>query len=192
MRRICVFCGSRCGATPAYADEARRLGAALVQRGLGLVFGAGHVGLMGVLADAVLERGGEVIGVIPQQLVDRELAHRQLSAMHIVGSMHQRKALMADLADAFLALPGGFGTLDELFEILTWAQLRFHDKPIGLLNSAGFFDPLLTWIDRAVADDFVTPANRTLLHSAADIDTLLDRLTSALPPAPPQRLPTVT
>jgi uncharacterized protein (TIGR00730 family) len=176
MKRICVFCGSRIGRSPVYIEQAQQLGAALVRRRLALVFGAGHVGLMGVLADAVLQQGGEAIGVIPQQLVDRELAHRQLTAMHIVGSMHQRKALMADLADAFVALPGGYGTLDELFEILTWGQLRFHAKPIGLLNVAGFFDPLLTWIDHAIAEDFIKVGESGLLCAETQIEPLLDRL----------------
>src|SRR4051812_27984447 len=130
MKRLCVFCGSQMGQSPIFREQTRQLGAALVERGFGLVFGAGHIGLMGVLADAVLLSGGQAIGVIPQALVDRELAHRQLTELRIVESMHDRKALMAALCDAFLALPGGFGTLDELFEILTWSQLRLHDKPI--------------------------------------------------------------
>jgi uncharacterized protein (TIGR00730 family) len=176
MKRICVFCGSRTGRTAVYVETAQQLGATLARRGLALVFGAGHVGLMGVLADAVMDSGGEAVGVIPQQLVERELAHRQLSTMHVVGSMHQRKALMAELADAFLALPGGYGTLDELFEILTWAQLQFHAKPIGLLNVAGFFDPLLAWIDRAIAEDFIKPAYRDLLRTDTDMEALLDKL----------------
>lgn len=187
MKRICVFCGSQVGGAPVYVEQTQRLGAALVRRRLGLVFGAGHIGLMGVLADAVLERGGEAIGVIPQQLVDRELAHRQLTTMHIVGSMHQRKALMADLADAFIALPGGYGTLDELFEILSWAQLRIHAKPIGLLNVAGFFDPLLAWIDHAIAEDFITPVYRQLLCVESDVELLLDRLTQAAPVPLPEK-----
>src|SRR5438105_332783 len=149
MKRLCVFCGSRTGSEPIYAEETRRLGAALVRHGFGLVFGAGHIGLMGVLADAVRKLGGETIGVIPQSLVDRELADQQLTKLHIVESMHDRKALMAELSEAFVALPGGFGTLDEWFEILTWRQLKFHHKPIGMLNVAGFFDPLLAWIDKA-------------------------------------------
>src|SRR5947209_13562189 len=132
MRRVCVFCGSSAGNRPEYADAARRLGAALVRRGIALVYGGGHVGLMGVLADAVLHGGGDVIGVIPQALVDRELAHERLTQLHVVSTMHQRKALMADLADGFAALPGGYGTGDELFEILTWAQLGIHAKPVGL------------------------------------------------------------
>jgi hypothetical protein len=176
MKRLGVFCGSRTGSLPIYAKETRRLGTLMAQRGIGLVFGAGHIGLMGVLADAVREVGGETIGVIPQALVERELAHQQLTDLRVVESMHDRKALMADLSDAFLALPGGFGTLDELFEILTWAQLRFHAKPIGLLNVAGFFDPLLAWIDRAIADDFVKAKNRELLIVETDVERLLDRL----------------
>ena len=176
MKRLCVFCGSRTGIAPAYADQTRMLGAALVRRGLGVVFGAGHIGLMGVLADAVRELSGETIGVIPQSLVERELAHQQLTDLRIVESMHDRKALMAELSDAFVALPGGFGTLDELFEILTWAQLRFHRKPIGLLNVAGFFDPLLAWIEKAIAEDFVKAKNRELLIVENDVERLLDRL----------------
>jgi len=179
MPRVCVFCGSRTGSQPAYTEAASRLGAALAGRGIGLVFGAGHVGLMGVLADAVLASGGEAIGVIPQALVDRELAHRQLTRLHIVESMHDRKALMAELADAFLALPGGYGTLEEFFEIVTWKQLRLHQKPIGLYNVAGFFDPLLAWIERAIAEDFIKPKHRDLLMVGADIDPLLDRLLAA-------------
>jgi uncharacterized protein (TIGR00730 family) len=183
MRHVCVFCGSSAGGREVYAVAARRLGEALAGRGLGLVYGGGHVGLMGVVADAVLTGGGEVVGVIPQSLVDRELAHRGLTELRVVGTMHQRKALMADLADGFLALPGGFGTADELFEILTWAQLGLHAKPIGLLNTAGFFDPLLAWLDGTVREGFVRPQHRGLLQEAADPDTLLDRLLAHRPPA---------
>src|SRR3954447_20301237 len=164
MPRLCVFCGSSKGRLPVYAEGARLLGRAMVRAGLGLVFGAGHVGLMGVLADAVLAAGGEAVGVIPQALVDRELAHRRLTALHIVDTMHQRKALMADLSDAFLALPGGFGTLDELFEILTWAQLGIHAKPIGLLNVGGFFDLLLTWVRHATTEGFIRQQHVALLN----------------------------
>jgi uncharacterized protein (TIGR00730 family) len=159
-----------------YAEAARRLGVAMAARGLGLVFGAGHIGLMGVLADAILQAGGEAAGVIPQALVDRELAHTGLTRLHIVDTMHQRKALMADLADGFAALPGGFGTGDELFEILTWAQLGLHAKPIGLLNVAGFFNPLLDWLDHTVREGFLRPEHRALLVEAAEPGELLDRL----------------
>src|SRR4051812_23498736 len=169
MQRVCVFCGSRTGNRPEYVAAAQRLGAALARRGIGLVFGAGHVGMMGVLADAVLAAGGEAIGVIPQGLVDLELAHSRLTRLHIVGSMHERKALMADLADGFLALPGGYGTLEELFEIVTWKQLRLHARPIGLYNVAGFFDPLLAWIEHAIAEDFIRPHHRDLLVVGNDL-----------------------
>lgn len=139
---------------------------------------------MGVLADTVLQAGGEAVGVIPQALLDRELAHNGLTQTHVVGSMHQRKALMAELADAFLALPGGYGTLEELFEIVTWAQLGFHAKPVGLLNVAGFFDPLLAWIDAARAEEFIKPAHRDLLLCDDDAERLLDRLAAAAAAAP--------
>lgn len=157
---LCVFCGSRLGRPPVYAEAARQLGELMARRGIGLVYGAGHIGLMGVLADAALQAGGTVIGVIPQALVDRELAHRALTKLHVVGSMHERKAKMAELSDAFLALPGAYGTADETFEMLTWNQLKIHNKPVGLLNVAGFFDPLLAWIDRCVADDLLKPRYR--------------------------------
>ncbi len=176
VKRLCVFCGSSSGTDPRYADEARVLGRLLARRGWGLVFGGGHIGLMGVLADAVLQAGGEVVGVIPQALVDRELAHPGLTDLHIVGGMHERKALMADLSQAFVALPGGYGTADEFFEMLTWAQLKMHMKPIGLLNTADFFDPLLAWIDRAVADGFVKPIYRRLIKVENEVERLLDKV----------------
>ena len=178
MRRLCVFCGSCAGSREGYADAARRLGGLLAGRQLELVFGAGHVGLMGVLADAVLRAGGRAVGVIPQALVDRELAHAGLSELRVVGTMHQRKALMEELSDGFVALPGGYGTLDELFEILTWSQLGLHGKPIGLLNVAGYFDPLLAWVDHAVAEAFIRPKHRQLLLTADTPEGLLDRLTA--------------
>ncbi len=176
MKRLCVFCGSALGTDARIAKAARLLGTLLVHRGWGLVFGGGHIGLMGALADAVLQAGGEAIGVIPQTLVERELAHAGLTDLHVVDTMHQRKALMADLSHAFIALPGGYGTADELFEILTWAQLKIHAKPIGLLNINGYFDPLLAWIDRAVADGFVQPACRDLLRVEDEAARLLDRV----------------
>jgi uncharacterized protein (TIGR00730 family) len=182
MRRLCVFCGSSVGGRPEYAADARRLGEAMARQGVGLVFGAGHIGLMGVLADAVLAAGGEAVGVIPQALVDRELAHGGLTELHVVETMHQRKALMADLADAFAALPGGFGTGDELFEILTWAQLGLHAKPIGLLSTAGYFDPLFAWIDRMVAERFLRPEHRGLLRAANSPEALLAALRQPVPP----------
>ncbi len=176
MSRLCVFCGSKVGNRGIYADSARRLGELMVARGLGLVFGGGHIGLMGILADAVLKAEGEAIGVIPQDMIDKELAHSGLTHLHVVTTMHQRKALMADLADGFAALPGGFGTGDELFEILTWAQLGYHAKPIGLLNVGGFFDPLLAWLDLAVGQGFVKPKHRRLLVEAKNPEVLLDRI----------------
>ena len=179
--RVCVFCGSRPGGRPVFAEQARAFGRLLAARGVGLVYGGGHVGLMGILADAVLEEGGEVRGVIPRALEDRELAHRRLTELHVVDTMHQRKALMADLADGFAALPGAFGTGDELFEILTWAQLGLHGKPIGLLNVAGFFDPLLAWIDRAVEEAFLKPQHRDLLLVADEPGRLLDLLLNPPP-----------
>jgi uncharacterized protein (TIGR00730 family) len=148
----------------------------MCRRELDLVFGAGHIGLMGVLADTVLAGGRQAIGVIPQALVDKELAHGGLTELHIVASMHERKALMADLSDAFVALPGGFGTADEFFEILTWAQLRIHHKPIGLLDVAGFFEPLLAWVDRAVEEGFIKPVHRGLIRRATGVGPLLDAL----------------
>ncbi|MFL5338765.1 MAG: TIGR00730 family Rossman fold protein [Gemmataceae bacterium] len=179
MRRVCVFCGSRTGDQPIYAEAAARLGSALVARGLGLVYGGGNVGLMGVLADAVLAAGGEVIGVIPGGLAEKELAHAGLTELHVVESMHARKALMAQRADAFIALPGGYGTADEFFEILTWRQLGLHGKPIGLLNVASFFDPLLAWADLMVREGFVKPHNRRLLQVSDEVEELLRLLLQA-------------
>ncbi|HVX15180.1 MAG TPA: TIGR00730 family Rossman fold protein [Pirellulales bacterium] len=173
MRRLCVFCGSASGSQSVYAEAAQQFGRLLVAEGWELVYGAGHVGLMGVIADAVLQAGGVAIGVIPRSLVERELAHDGLSELHVVETMHERKALMADLSDAFVALPGGHGTCDELFEILTWAQLRLHAKPIGMLNVANYFDPLLAWLDQTVSLGFVRPQDRGLLLSSADPTHLL-------------------
>jgi uncharacterized protein (TIGR00730 family) len=159
----------------------------MVARGLGLVYGGGHIGLMGVLADAVLDAGGQVIGVIPRALREKELAHSQLTELQVVETMHQRKALMADRADAFAALAGGFGTADELFEILTWAQLGLHDKPIGLLNVAGYFDPLLAWLDRTVEEGFLRPQHRDFLYVAQEPALLLELLLARRPgPALPK------
>jgi uncharacterized protein (TIGR00730 family) len=176
MRRVCVCCGSCAGGREVYATAARRLGEGLAGRRLELVFGAGHVGLMGILADAVLAAGGRAVGVIPQALVARELAHGALSELRVVQTMHERKALMEELSDAFVALPGGYGTLDELFEILTWAQLGLHRKPVGLLNVAGYFDPLLAWLDHAVREGFIRPKHRGLLLVADEPGPLLDLL----------------
>jgi uncharacterized protein (TIGR00730 family) len=176
MPRIAVFCGSRAGASPAYADAAASLGRALAARGCELVYGGAHVGLMGMVADAVLGAGGRVTGVIPASMVDRELAHRGISDLRIVGSMHERKALMASLADAFLILPGGMGTLDEMCEILTWAQLGLHAKPVGLLDVGEYWRGFLAFLDTAVAEGFLRPADRARLRTAADVEALVEAL----------------
>ncbi|HEX7406648.1 MAG TPA: TIGR00730 family Rossman fold protein [Candidatus Binatia bacterium] len=183
MRRVCIFCGSNNGARTVYVDAARAMGAALARRRIGLVYGGGRVGLMGVVADAVMAGGGEVIGVIPEALVAKEVAHEGLPDLRVVGSMHERKALMAELADAFVALPGGYGTLEEFCEVVTWAQLGFHRKPCGLLNFGGFYDRLLALFDHAVAEHFVRPAHRSLVLEEHDPEHLLDLLASYRPPA---------
>jgi uncharacterized protein (TIGR00730 family) len=186
VKRICVFAGSQPGVRPAYAAEARGLGAALVARGLGLVYGGGRIGLMGAVADAVLDGGGHVTGVIPQALVAREVAHEGLSDLRVVPSMHVRKAMMAELADGFIALPGGWGTLEELFEVLTWAQLGLHQKPCGVLNVAGYFDGLLAFLDQSVAEGFVKFENRARVVVSEEAGSLLDAFARyALPAAVP-------
>jgi uncharacterized protein (TIGR00730 family) len=183
LRAICVFCGASSGADPAYAAAARTVGAALAGRGIDLVYGGGRVGLMGAVADAALAAGGRVTGVIPSALVDRELAHRGLSELRIVTTLHERKALMADLADGFIALPGGLGTLEELAEVLSWAQLELHTKPIGALDVGGYFGALAGFLDHATAEGFIAPAQRRLLMIETDLDALLDRFAAWDPPA---------
>jgi uncharacterized protein (TIGR00730 family) len=183
LRRVCVFCGSSSGADPAFAATTARLGALLASRGIGLVYGGGSVGLMGVLADAVLQAGGHVIGVIPSALVLKEVAHHDLPDLRIVATMHERKALMAELADGFVALPGGLGTLDELFETLTWAQLGLHHRPCGLLDTGGYYRPLLAFLDRAVEAGFLRAQHRGLLLVDEDPERLLDRLAQYSRPA---------
>jgi uncharacterized protein (TIGR00730 family) len=180
IRSLCVFCGSAAGRRGDYAAAARGLGRLLVQRGIRLVYGGGNVGLMGVLADEVLSGGGRVIGVIPRHLVERELAHAGATEMRIVGSMHERKALMAELADAFVALPGGIGTFEELLEIMTWAQLRLHNKPIGLLDVCGYYRPLLALLDNAAQEGFLPLENQGLLKVAMDPAELLDQLAASI------------
>jgi len=182
MRRICVFAGSSLGAHPEYVAAARELGRTLARDGIGLVYGGGSIGLMGVLADSVLDASGEVIGVIPQRLATREIAHQQLADLRVVGSMHERKALMAELADGFIALPGGLGTHEELLEVTTWAQLGLHAKPIGLLDVRGYFAPLVTLIERAVAEGFVAAENSGLLIVASDVPRLLAQLRTYVSP----------
>jgi len=163
MKRICVFCGSSAGSKPEYRACAQQLGAELTRRKIGLVYGGGNVGLMGAIADSVLEAGGEAIGVIPEHLMSREIGHNRLTKLHIVRSMHERKALMSDLSDAFIALPGGFGTLEEFCEVLTWSQLGLHAKPCGIVNVLGYYTPLLAMLDHAVQERFLKPQNRALV-----------------------------
>lgn len=178
IKTICVFCGSRKGNDSEYSRDARELGHLLAKYQIGLVYGAGNIGLMGVVADACLEMHGKVTGVIPGKLVEKEVAHHCLTELVVVESMHERKALMAARADAFLALPGGFGTCDELFEIITWAQLGIHAKPVGILNTAGFFDPLLHWIDHMVNTNFINPKYRNLILVGSTPAEALDKLLS--------------
>lgn len=178
MRRICVYCGSNDGARPLYADAARDLADVLVRHDLELVYGGADMGIMGIIAEAVLGRGGKVHGVIPKMLCDKEIAHQGLTELHVVSSMHARKSMMAALSDGFIALPGGFGTLEEIVEIITWGQLRFHDKPCGLLNVGGYFDHLLRYLDHANAEGFLRSENREMLlcdESAAGLIRKFER-----------------
>jgi uncharacterized protein (TIGR00730 family) len=176
MHRICVFCGSSPGARPAYAEATAEVARLLAGKGIGVVYGGGHVGLMGVLADTAMAAGGEVIGVMPQALVDREIGHTGISELRVVGSMHERKALMADLSDAFIALPGGAGTLEELFEVYTWAQLGLHDKPCGLLDVEDYFSGLVGFLDHAVAERFLREEHRAMLIVEREPRRLIERL----------------
>jgi uncharacterized protein (TIGR00730 family) len=184
--RFCVFCGSNHGVRPAYRAAAEELARLLAARGHGIVYGGGSVGLMGRLADAALAEGGEVIGVIPETLATKELAHAGLSQMHVVGSMHARKALMAELADAFVAMPGGFGTFEELLEIVTWAQLGIHRKPIGVLNVAGYYGPLVQLVEHACREGLIRDENRGLFVIADEPAALLERMAGQRPPAVPK------
>lgn len=181
--RICVFCGSSTGVRPAYAQAAQRLGELMARRGIGLVFGGGCIGLMGVVADAVLAHGGEAIGVIPDGLMQREIGHGGLTQLHVVKSMHERKALMADLSGAFIALPGGYGTLEEFAEIVTWSQLGIQFKPCGLLNIEGYWDGLLEFFDHACEEGFLRPENRQLVLVSSSAEEMLDKLLAWRPPA---------
>jgi uncharacterized protein (TIGR00730 family) len=183
MRRVCVFCGASPGARPEYAQAATELARLLVADGVGVVYGGGGVGLMGVLADAVLAGGGEVTGVIPRALMDREIAHGDVADMRVVGSMHERKALMAELADAFVALPGGLGTLEELFEVYTWAQLGLHRKPCALLNVEGYYDGVVGFLAHAVEERFVRKEHREMLVVETDPRALIERLRGFEPDA---------
>jgi uncharacterized protein (TIGR00730 family) len=182
IRRVAIFCGSNPGARPEYVAATRLLGELLCERGIGVVYGGSSVGLMAALADTMLENGGDIIGVIPRMLVEREVANDALSDLRIVESMHERKAMMAELADGFIAQPGGIGTLEEFFEIWTWGQLGMHDKPCGLLNVAGYFDPLLQFLDRAVTEKFVREVHRGMVVVESDPAELLARFEAYEPP----------
>jgi uncharacterized protein (TIGR00730 family) len=181
MKSLCVYCGSSSGASPIYAEAARELAKEMVNQDIALVYGGGNVGLMGVIADEVLRLNGQVTGVIPQALLDKEVGHGKLTRLHIVKDMHERKAMMAELSNGFVAMPGGIGTLEELFEILTWSQLGFHDKPIGLLNVAGFYDGLIQFIQHLVTQRFLRSEHASLLMHAPDALTLLARCKSFKP-----------
>ena len=185
MKRVCVFCGSSVGNSSAYSEYAEALGQLLAAKKIGLVYGGGHVGLMGVIADAVLAAGGEVTGVIPQALDDREIAHSGLTDLRVVDSMHTRKAMMADLSDAFIAMPGGVGTFEEIFEAITWTQLGVHRKPCGFLNVAGFYTPLIAFIDQAVTEGFIKSVHRAMIVVDDNPERLLDSLAAIeLPDVP--------
>lgn len=185
---LCIFCGSAVGARASYTEAAQRLGALLVKRGIGLVYGGGNVGLMGVIADTVMAAGGTAIGVMPRNLIAREIGHAGITELRVVDTMHQRKALMADLSSAFIALPGGYGTFDEFFEVVTWTQLGLHRKGCGLLNIEGYYDPFVAMLDRAVAEGFIKSENRALVLDDASADRLLDRVLAFHPPATEQWL----
>jgi uncharacterized protein (TIGR00730 family) len=182
LKTLCVFCGSSAGARPVYADAAREMGEALVARDITLVFGGGRVGMMGEIARTVLASGGRVVGVIPRALVRKEIVYEDLTELHVVESMHERKAMMAERSDGFIAMPGGYGTFEEFCEVLTWSQLGFHHKPVALLNVAGYYDGLLALFDHAVAEAFVRPLHRSLVIAERDPITLLDRLAAYQPP----------
>lgn len=185
MKRVCVYCGSSLGNNPIYRDAAVAMGSLLAARKIGLVYGGGNVGLMGVVADAVLAGGGEVIGVIPRSLAEREIAHHGVTDLRVVDSMHTRKALMADLSDAFIAMPGGVGTFEEFFEAVTWTQLGVHRKPCGLLNAGGFYTPLALFIDQAVTEGFIKPVHRASIVVDQDPGRLLDTMAAIeLPDVP--------
>lgn len=182
MKRICVFCGSSPGVRPEYADAARAMGRALAERGIGLVYGGGRVGLMGIVADTVMQGGGQAIGVIPEALMRREVGHTSLTELHVVASMHERKQMMADLSDGFIALPGGYGTFEEFCEVITWSQLGIHPKPCGLLNAVGYYDAMLAMFDHGVAEGFIRPRHRALVLTEADPGRLIERMRDFVPP----------
>lgn len=182
MKRICVFCGSSPGSRPEYLQAARQLGHTLASKGIGLVYGGGRVGMMGKIAESVLEKGGEVIGVIPKELVEKKVAYTGLADLRVVGSMHERKALMADLSDGFIALPGGLGTIEEFFEVVTWAQLGIHPKPCGLLNIVQYYNKLLDFLDHTVSEKFVELEHRSMILVDENPEKLLQKFESYRPP----------
>ncbi len=186
MKRLCVFCGSSMGAKPVYAEAARALGRMLAERGIGLVYGGGNIGLMGEVANAALTGGAEVVGVIPEALMKFEVGNLDLSALHVVGSMHERKALMAELSDGFIALPGGIGTMEELFEVWTWGQLGLHPKPLGFLDVAGYYGHLHTFLDHMVAEGFLRERHRAMVAVEEDPAALLARFAAYAPPSVPR------
>ncbi|MFC5474845.1 TIGR00730 family Rossman fold protein [Paraherbaspirillum soli] len=188
MKSLCIYCGSSPGASPVYAQAARALAQAMVDDNIALVYGGGNVGLMGIIADEVLRLGGQVTGVIPQALLEKELGHAGLTRLHIVKDMHERKAMMADLSDGFIAMPGGIGTLEELFEVFTWAQLGFHQKPIGLLNVDGFYDGLIQFIQHMVSQRFLKDEQAGLLMHEPQAEELLQRFRSFVPSQVPKWL----
>ena len=188
MKRLAVYCGSATPADPVYIEGARALGLAFAERGIGLVYGGGRTGLMGAVADGALEGGGEVIGVIPQALVDAEVAHRGLTELHVVSGMHQRKQMFTDLSDGFVTIPGGTGTMDELWEALSWAQLGYHADPVGLLNTAGYYDHLIAFWEKMGEVGFLRPQHRDLLIVADTLDVLLDRMAEHVPTQPIVRM----
>lgn len=183
MKRVCVFCGSNAGTNPAYAQAARALGRLLAERGLGLVYGGGNVGLMGIVAEAVMQAGGTVIGVIPESLMRLEVGARDITELHVVESMHERKAMMAELSDAFIALPGGIGTMEELFEVWTWGQLGLHGKPAAFLDVAGYYSHLHTFLDHMVDEGFLKPRHRQMVAVSSDAARLLDGFAAYQPPS---------
>ena len=182
MKNLCVFCGSSFGSDTKYAQAAEHLGTIIAERNLGLVYGGGRVGLMGEIADTVIKAKGHVIGVIPKQLHEREVSHNGISDLRVVDSMHERKALMAELSDGFIAMPGGFGTIEEIFEVITWAQLNFHNKPCGLLNINGYYDNLIKFMDNAVKEKFIEPENRAMILIDEEPETLLEKMMNYAPP----------
>ncbi|GAA0840903.1 MAG: TIGR00730 family Rossman fold protein [Cupriavidus sp.] len=179
MKAVCVYCGSSPGVRPEYAEVAKVLGKTMAEQGLALVYGGGKVGLMGIVADSVLAHGGMAIGIIPDALMQKEVGHRGLTELHVVRNMHERKQMMADRADAFIAMPGGVGTFEELFETFTWAQLGYHDKPVGLLNVAGFYDGMLAFLSHAVSEGFLKQVHADMLHVSSSPSGLLGKLAAA-------------